>query len=82
MKVVTMNSRGWVNRWAHINAEHERVTRRGPRLTLEVNIGTNGEDTGIEYVEGSYSHLSHSTVAVLAKRGYRHGDQSLLVDFN
>ena len=40
-------------------------------LVLEVNIGTIGKDSGMEYVEGLYSHLYYT---VLAKCGYCHGD--------
>ena len=29
-------------------------------LALEVNVGTIRKDTGIEYVEGSYSHLYYT----------------------
>ena len=42
-------------------------------LALVVTVGTIGKDTGIENVEGSCSHL-YTTVAVLAKCRYCHGD--------
>ena len=49
-------------------------------LAVVVTVGTIGKDTGIEYVEGSCSHL-YTTIAVLAKCGYRHGGMPLCVDF-